>query len=86
MLAKILAQAVDGCPYSGSTVVKGFQWFTLHPPNWGPVWLPTYHEHDVALQKQYLYLGVLMHETRGLAGAADALAAAGSKAMHAGPT
>jgi len=38
---------------------------------------------EVALQKQYVYLGVLMHETRGLAGAADALAAAASKAMHA---
>jgi hypothetical protein len=43
----------------------------------------TYRGCEVALQKQYTYLGVLMHETRGLAGAADALAAAGSKAMHA---
>jgi len=38
---------------------------------------------EVALQKQYTYLGVLLHETRGLAGAADALTASGSKAMHA---
>ena len=38
---------------------------------------------EVARQPQYNYLGVAFHETRGLAGAADALAAAGSKAMHA---
>ena len=38
---------------------------------------------EVARQPQYKYLGVAFHETRGLAGAADALAAAGNKAMHA---
>jgi hypothetical protein len=38
---------------------------------------------EVARQPQYNYLGVAFHETRGLAVAADALAAAGSKAMHA---
>jgi sorting nexin-29 len=38
---------------------------------------------EVARQSQYVYLGVRLHETRGLAGASDALAASGSKAMHA---
>jgi hypothetical protein len=38
---------------------------------------------EVARQPQYNYLGVAFHETYGLAVAADALAAAGSKAMHA---
>ena len=35
---------------------------------------------EVALQSQYVYLGVRLHQTRGLAGASDALAASGSKA------
>lgn len=38
---------------------------------------------EVARQTEYVYLGVRLHETRGLAGAADALAVSGSKAMHA---
>ena len=43
----------------------------------------SYRGREVARQKQYTYLGALLHETNGLSGAADALAAAGSKAMHA---
>lgn len=38
---------------------------------------------EVAVQHEYIYLGVRLHDTRGLAGASDALAASGSKAMHA---
>lgn len=38
---------------------------------------------EIARQREYVYLGVRLHETRGLAGASDALAASGSKAMHA---
>jgi hypothetical protein len=48
-------------------------------------WLPLllYRGCEVARQPQYNYLGVAFHETRGLAVAADALAAACIKAMHA---
>ena len=38
---------------------------------------------EIALQSEYVYLGVRVHATRGLLGASDALAVAGSKAMHA---
>lgn len=38
---------------------------------------------EVARQREYVYLGVRLHEIRGLSGASDALAASGSKAMHA---
>ncbi len=43
----------------------------------------TYRGSEVATQSEYTYLGVRVHETRGLAVAGPALAAAGSKAMHA---
>jgi sorting nexin-29 len=42
-----------------------------------------YRGHPVAVQREYTYLGVRLHDTRGLAYASDALAASGSKAMHA---
>lgn len=42
-----------------------------------------YRGREIALQHEYVYLGVRLHETRGLAGASDALAVSGSKAMHA---
>jgi sorting nexin-29 len=38
---------------------------------------------EISLQSEYVYLGVRVHATRGLLGASDALAVAGSKAMHA---
>jgi sorting nexin-29 len=38
---------------------------------------------EVPVQTEYMYLGVRVHATKGLAGASDALAASGSKAMHA---
>ena len=38
---------------------------------------------EIALQSEYVYLGVRVHETRGLLGASDALAVSGSKTMHA---
>ena len=38
---------------------------------------------EVTVQMEYTYLGVRAHATRGFAGAADALAASGCKAMHA---
>jgi hypothetical protein len=37
----------------------------------------------VAVQRVYTYLGVRLHDTRGLAYASDAFAASGSKAKHA---
>lgn len=43
----------------------------------------TYRGCQVAVQREYTYLGVRVHETRGLAGAGAGLAASGSKAMHA---
>jgi sorting nexin-29 len=43
----------------------------------------TYRGCEVAQQSEYTYLGVRVHETRGLANAGTALAGAGSKAMHA---
>lgn len=43
----------------------------------------TYRGHLVSVQQQYVYLGTKLHETRGLADAPAALAASGSKAMHA---
>lgn len=43
----------------------------------------TYKGREVTRQPSYVYLGVVLHETRGLAGASDALAASGNKAMHA---
>jgi len=42
-----------------------------------------YQGHEIARQSEYVYLGVRVHETRGLMGASDALAVSGSKAMHA---
>jgi sorting nexin-29 len=42
-----------------------------------------YRGDDLPMQNHYEYLGVHVHATRGLGGAADALAASGSKAMHA---
>lgn len=38
---------------------------------------------EVPVQNEYVYLGVRMHATKGLAGASDALAVSGCKAMHA---
>jgi sorting nexin-29 len=38
---------------------------------------------EIAIQSEYVYLGVRVHETRGLLGASDALAVSGNKAMHA---
>ena len=38
---------------------------------------------EVSVQNEYTYLGVRVHATKGLAGASDALAASGCKAMHA---
>jgi hypothetical protein len=40
-------------------------------------------EHVHVTYPHYVYLGVPVHETRGLMGASDALAVSGSKAMHA---
>jgi hypothetical protein len=42
-----------------------------------------YRGHVVAVQRENTYLGVRLHDTQGLAYASDALAASGSKAMHA---
>jgi sorting nexin-29 len=42
-----------------------------------------YRGHEVTVQQRYVYLGVSLHETRGILGAGEALAAAGSRAMHA---
>jgi sorting nexin-29 len=42
-----------------------------------------YRGREIARQSEYVYLGVRVHETRGLLGASDALAVSGSKAMHA---
>jgi hypothetical protein len=42
-----------------------------------------YKGHVVAVQREHTYLGVRLHDTRGLAYASDTLAASGSKAMHA---
>lgn len=42
-----------------------------------------YRGQEVTIQDEYTYLGVRVHATKGLRGAADALAASGFKAMHA---
>jgi hypothetical protein len=42
----------------------------------------TYASQPLSIQSQYTYLGVVLHETKGLQPAVDALAASGLKAMH----
>jgi hypothetical protein len=42
-----------------------------------------YKGQEVRMQQEYTYLGVLLHATKGLLPAAAALAASGSRAMHA---
>jgi hypothetical protein len=39
-----------------------------------------YQGREIAMKREYVYLGERVHETRGLMGASDALAVSGSKA------
>jgi hypothetical protein len=43
----------------------------------------TYDGQPLSIQRQYTYLGLVLHDTKGLSPAVEALAASGSKAMHA---